>query len=238
MKYSVGNYFADTKEFGKFRYFKDLYDDYVKYCNKKSYPIVGSDEFIDSIKEYGIVGEVIKGELVLVYLAEYNRGLVNNDRIDKNVNQPNHYVIGDTGLECKDFISAWVGKGYYGVFCFCNIMKYLVRAEKKNKLEDYKKALKYLDMIIEAGADTIVLDIADIGIENGTKEYTGVEWNKIILEITKGLSARQALSLDSVFRALADENYHLCRIRLADFIEIYKDTILDTMPCRPPVPAK
>ena len=228
MKYSVGNYFADTKVFGKFRYFKDLYEDYVNYCNKKSYPIVGSDEFIDNIKEYGVVGEVIQGELVLVYLAEYNRG------IDKNVNQPNHYMIGNTGLECKDFISAWVGKGNYGVFCFCNIMKYLVRAEKKNKLEDYKKALKYLDMIIEAGADTIVLDIADIGIEVGTKEYTGVYWNAIIAEITKGVSARQALSLDSVFRALADENYHLCRIRLADFIDMYKDS----MPCRPPVPAK
>lgn len=228
MKYSVGNYFADTKVFGKFRYFKDLYEDYVKYCSKKSYPVVASDEFIDNIKEYGVVGEVIQGELVLVYLAEYNRG------IDRNVNQPNHYMIGNTGLECKDFISAWVGKGYYSVFCFCNIMKYLVRAEKKNKLEDYKKALKYLDMIIESGADTILLNIADLGIEDGTKEYTGVEWNKIILEVTKGLSARQALSLDSVFRALADENYHLCRIRLADFIEIYKDT----MPCRPPVPAK
>lgn len=98
MKYSVGNYFADTKEFGKFRYFKDLYDDYVKYCNKKSYPVVGSDEFIDNIKEYGVVGEVIQGELVLVYLAEYNRGLVNNNRIDKNVNQPNHYMIGDTDV--------------------------------------------------------------------------------------------------------------------------------------------
>lgn len=234
MKYSVGNYFADTKCFGKFRYFKELYEDYVNYCVKKSYPVVGSDEFIDSIKQYGVVGDVVDGELVLVYLAEYNRGIVNNNRIDKNVNQPNHYMIGDTGLECKDFISAWVGKGNYGVFCFCNIMKYLVRAEKKNKLEDYKKALKYLDMIIESGADTIVLNIADIGIEDGTKEYTGVEWNKIILETTKGLSARQALSLDSVFRALADENYHLCRIRLADFIAMYKDT----MPCRPPVPAK
>lgn len=222
MKYSVGNYFADTKEFGKFRYFKDLYDDYVNYCNKKSYPIVGGNEFIDNIKEYGIVADVVDGLLTLVYPPK------------DNVNQPNHYLIGNTGLECKDFISAWVGKGYYSVFCFCNIMKYLVRAEKKNKLEDYKKALKYLDMIIEAGADTIVLDIADIGIEDGTKEYAGVEWNEIILEITKGLSARQALLLDSVFRALADENYHLCRIRLADFIEMYKDT----MPCRPPVPAK
>lgn len=222
MKYSVGNYFADRKQFVKFRYFTDLYEDYVKYCNKKSYPVVASDEFIDDIKEYGIVADVVGGLLTLVY------------PLKDNVNQPNHYVIGDTGLECKDFISAWVGKGNYGVFCFCNIMKYLVRAEKKNKLEDYKKALKYLDMIIEAGADTIVLDIADIGIEDGTKEYTGVEWNEIILEITKGLSARQALSLDSVFRALADENYHLCRIRLADFIAMYKDTMV----CRPPVPAK
>ena len=222
MKYSVGNYFADTKEFGKFRYFKELYEDYVKYCNKKSYPIVASDEFIDSIKEYGVVGNVVDGELVLVYLAEYNRGLVNNDRIDKNVNKPNHYQIGDTGLECKDFISAWVGKGNYGVFCFCNIMKYLVRAEKKNKLEDYKKAMKYLDMIVEAGADTIVLDIADLGIEDGTKEYTGVEWNAIIAEITKGLSARQALLLDSVFRTLADEDYVNCKDKLTEFIKGYE----------------
>ena len=131
-------------------------------------------------------------------------------------------MIGDTGVECKDFISAWVGKGNYGVFCFCNIMKYLVRAEKKNKLEDYKKALKYLDMIIEAGADTIILDIADLGIEHGTKEYTGVEWNAIIAEITKGLSARQALSLDSVFRSLADEDYVNCKDKLVKFIKDYE----------------
>ncbi|EDK89451.1 possible bacteriophage protein [Fusobacterium polymorphum ATCC 10953] len=139
-----------------------------------------------------------------------------------NVNQPNHYQIGNTGLECKDFISAWVGKGNYGVFCFCNIMKYLVRAEKKNKLEDYKKALKYLDMIIEAGADTIVLDIADVGIEVGTKEYAGVDWNAIIAEITKGLSARQALLLDSVFRSLADEDYVNCKDKLINFIKDYE----------------
>ena len=151
-----------------------------------------------------------------------------------NVNSPKHYMIGDTGLECRDFITAWVGKEYYVAFCFCNVMKYLVRAEKKNKLEDYKKALKYLDMIIEAGANDMVLDIAAVGIEEGTKEYAGVEWTAIIIEITKGMSAGQALLLDCVFRALADENYNLCRVRLAEFIYNYKDI----MPCKPPVPAK
>ena len=78
-------------------------------------------------------------------------------------------------------------------------------------------------MIIEAGADTIVLDISDLGIEEGTKEYTGVYWNAIIAEITKGLSARQALLLDSVFRSLADEDYVNCKDRLGEFIKAYEE---------------
>lgn len=77
-------------------------------------------------------------------------------------------------------------------------------------------------MIIEAGADTIVLDIADVGIEVGTKEYAGVDWNAIIAEITKGLSARQALLLDSVFRSLADEDYVNCKDKLINFIKDYE----------------
>ena len=77
-------------------------------------------------------------------------------------------------------------------------------------------------MIIEAGADTIVLDIVDLGIEDGTKAYTGVYWNAIIAEITKGLSARQALLLDSVFRSLADEDYVNCKDKLVKFIRDYE----------------
>lgn len=225
MNYTVGNFIANGKGLENIELFGELYDEYCDYCDSHCYNKCSKKRFAMELNNYGVDVYAGTGNIRKIRLKRV--------RLD-NVNQPNHYMIGDTGLECKDFISAWVGKGYYSVFCFCNIMKYLVRAEKKNKLEDYKKALKYLDMIIESGADTIVLDIADIGIEDGTKEYTGVEWNEIILEITKGLSARQALSLDSVFRALADENYHLCRIRLADFIDMYKDTMV----CRPPVPAK
>ena len=215
MNYTVGNFIANGINLEKINLFGDLYDEYCNYCDNHSYPKCSKKMFSREIENYGIESYASSGNVRKVRVKKYMR-------LD-NVNQPNHYMIGDTGLECKDFISAWVGKGNYGVFCFCNIMKYLVRAEKKNKLEDYKKALKYLDMIIEAGADTIVLDISDLGIEEGTKEYTGVYWNAIIAEITKGLSARQALLLDSVFRSLADEDYVNCKARLGEFIKAYEE---------------
>lgn len=215
MNYTVGNFIANGINLEKISLFGDLYDEYCNYCDTHSYPKCSKKMFSMELNNYGIESYASSGNVRKIRVKKYMR--------PDNVNQPNHYQIGNTGLECKDFITAWVGKGYYSVFCFCNIMKYLVRAEKKNKLEDYKKALKYLDMITESGADTIVLDIADLGIEDGTKEYTGVYWNAIIAEITKGLSARQALLLDSVFRALADEDYVNCKDRLGEFIKTYEE---------------
>lgn len=214
MNYTVGNFIANGINLEKISLFGDLYDEYCNYCDSHSYPKCSKNVFSREIENYGFETYAGTGNVRKIRVKKYMR--------PDNVNQPNHYVIGDTGLECKDFITAWVGKGNYGVFCFCNIMKYLVRAEKKNKLEDYKKAMKYLDMIIEAGADTIVLDIADLGIEDGTKEYASVEWNKIIAEITKGLTARQALLLDGVFRSLADEDYVNCKDKLVKFIKDYE----------------
>ena len=213
MNYTVGNFIANGKGLEDIELFGELYDEYCDYCDSHCYDKCSKKRFAMELNNFGVD----------VYAGTGNIRKVRLQRVrPDNVNKPNHYLIGDTGLECKDFISAWVGNGYYNVFCFCNIMKYLVRAEKKNKLEDYKKAMKYLDMIVEAGADTIVLDIADLGIEDGTKEYSGVEWNAIIAEITKGLSARQALLLDSVFRALADEDYVNCKDKLSEFIKSYE----------------
>ena len=34
-------------------------------------------------------------------------------------------------------------------FCLCNILKYIIRAEKKNGIEDYRKAKQYLEWLIE-----------------------------------------------------------------------------------------
>lgn len=67
------------------------------------------------------------------------------------VNSPVHYQLEVNGMdiEVKDLIKAIVKnmngtKAYY----VGNIIKYIMRAEKKNGIEDYKKARKYLDFVI------------------------------------------------------------------------------------------
>ena len=59
-----------------------------------------------------------------------------------NVEKPNHYQLkGLEPYESIDVIRAVLGdKVKY--FYIGNILKYIIRAEKKNGLEDYKKALE------------------------------------------------------------------------------------------------
>lgn len=71
---------------------------------------------------------------------------------DTNNIKPNHYKLNIKGqdIEVMDIIDAVV-KGMDGRkgYIVGNILKYVCRAEKKNGLEDYKKARTYLDMLIE-----------------------------------------------------------------------------------------
>ena len=64
------------------------------------------------------------------------------------VNHPIHYTQGD--IECIDCIkAATVGKNGVQSFCVGNIIKYLFRYEKKNGLEDVKKAQFYINRLIQ-----------------------------------------------------------------------------------------
>ena len=67
---------------------------------------------------------------------------------DENINSPKHYRLPGLNIESIDIIRAILGK-YFKWFCLGNIIKYVLRAEKKNGLEDYKKARKYLNWLIE-----------------------------------------------------------------------------------------
>ena len=66
---------------------------------------------------------------------------------EDNINSPKYYRLPGLNIESIDIIRAILGK-YFKWFCLGNIIKYILRAEKKNGLEDYKKARKYLDWLI------------------------------------------------------------------------------------------
>ena len=66
-----------------------------------------------------------------------------------NINNPKHYQ-GKDGLEAIEVVKQFIGslegvKGFY----WGNMLKYVLRFQKKNGLEDLKKARKNLGWLIE-----------------------------------------------------------------------------------------
>lgn len=67
--------------------------------------------------------------------------------MEDNINHPKHYETDK--IECIDAMEMTQGRGAVMSFCLCNAFKYLWRHERKNGLEDIKKARWYLDKYIE-----------------------------------------------------------------------------------------
>ena len=142
-----------------------------------------------------------------------------NKNID-NINDPNHYKL-DCGVESIEIIKRVLGIKGFVAFCLGNILKYLIRAEKKNGKEDYKKAAKYLEWVIERD-NSDKYGIIELDINELDKDL-GVDWSKIISEIAKDLSIENAFELDSIFRNIFTENYEIARDILDDFIKEYEE---------------
>lgn len=66
---------------------------------------------------------------------------------EDNINHPKHYELDK--IECIDAMEMTQGRGAVMSFCLCNAFKYLWRHNRKNGLEDIKKAKWYLDKYIE-----------------------------------------------------------------------------------------
>lgn len=71
------------------------------------------------------------------------------NKID-NVNSPNHYRLDGLGIEVIHIIENILGTEGFKAYCKGNIIKYILRASKKNGIEDLKKARKYIDYILES----------------------------------------------------------------------------------------
>lgn len=68
-----------------------------------------------------------------------------------SVNHPSHYTQGK--IECIDAIKDIMTPEAFQGFLKGNIMKYVWRADKKNGIEDYKKARRYLNYLIQECED-------------------------------------------------------------------------------------
>lgn len=71
-----------------------------------------------------------------------------NEELDM-INSPSHYKLDGSDIESKDVLKSVLGTEGYVHWSCGNAMKYIFRWEKKNGLEDLKKARKNLDFAIE-----------------------------------------------------------------------------------------
>ena len=71
------------------------------------------------------------------------------EKDEDKIKSPNHYKLEGLNCETIDVVKARLGKDGFKAFCIGNVLKYVLRAEKKNGLEDYKKSKQYLEWIIE-----------------------------------------------------------------------------------------
>ena len=89
-------------------------------------------------------------------LKELAKKIINTDILEPkdtenndNIIRPNHYAS-DKGFEVFDVQEAFIQelKGMSASY-WCNIVKYILRFQKKNGVEDLKKAKYYLEKLIE-----------------------------------------------------------------------------------------
>ena len=118
--------------------------------------------------------------------------------IADNVHSPKHYMIPGCNFESRHLADAIV-EGMPNPLCtrIWNVVKYLVRAEKKNGKEDYEKAVEYLTWTLKGYEVTQLLNGNRI---NYITDKLKTDWTTIILGICKELPANKALLINESFR--------------------------------------
>lgn len=74
---------------------------------------------------------------------------VNSVTTSDNIKSPNHYVS-DSGIEVFDVQEAFIHElSGMAASYWCNVVKYILRFQRKNGVEDLKKAKYYLEKLID-----------------------------------------------------------------------------------------
>lgn len=131
------------------------FDNYsLELCDKK-----GKD-YDDECDNIGMNYEYDFNNLkrLIDYINSYKDDVINinNENNFDNVNRPNHYQLNIKGsnIQVIEIIDEIV-KDYkpQEAFKIANVIKYVLRASKKNGKEDLKKARKYIDMLVGENND-------------------------------------------------------------------------------------
>lgn len=153
-KYESKVKFTLGSDFSKYNFLSNSgdfnFDNYsLELCDKK-----GRD-YDDSCDNIGMNYEYDFNNLkkLIDYINSYGNNIIeinNSDNFD-NVNRPNHYQLNIKGnnIQVIDIIDEVV-KDYkpQEAFKIANVIKYVLRASKKNGKEDLKKARKYIYMLV------------------------------------------------------------------------------------------
>lgn len=127
-------------------------NDGLHYENGIDYRVSGSDNpdgvnYLD-FEEIEKIYDLPKDDM---YVDDYIEG--EGCRGHDMISNPSHYEIGQTGLEAIDVIEATLSKEQYIGYLRGNILKYQLRANKKNGSEDLKKADIYSGWLVIALED-------------------------------------------------------------------------------------
>lgn len=103
------------------------------------------DERIDGIKQYKIERQLQR--------IENGDGAGYVKPTQDVIKSPSHYKLDGLDVESINVIKAVLGEDGFKAHCRGCALKYLLRADKKNRTEDLKKARVYLNWEIEYGCD-------------------------------------------------------------------------------------
>lgn len=97
---------------------------------------------------------------------------------------PAHYVLED-GSDSMDLIAKILGREQFKGFLRGNALKYLIRYEQKGGIEDLRKALDYIERLVELEEDPV-----DREAEEPCKSdmYSVVEVAEALKKHLKGLN--------------------------------------------------
>lgn len=145
--------------------------------------------------------------------------------VSDSVRHPSHYRLeGLKGIESIDIIKAVLGEEGFKKFCRGNALKYLIRADKKNGLEDLRKAAVYLSWEIngrmeeaddEKAAETAEEKVEEAEAAGSSEEAVSLDKESAVCDEKKGEEMEQEPSersdcMSASENADAEENGCVC----------------------------